>query len=110
MRKIFFAVICALIGFSASANDLKLKVSPVAKLFKNVAIEKNVYLDVSNKQSSLLRRAKTFQFTDACGTKWNIHVSGANHVDDMTLMQSAVNYFDNGIADGWFGDGCFHPY
>lgn len=112
MKYLLTALICTIIGFSAAANNLEPKKENFipAKISKVTPVDKQLVLNnTTNKPASLLRRYKTYHFTDACGTTWNIHVSASNATTNLTMWQAAVSYFEDGVEDGWFGDGCFHP-
>lgn len=103
MKNILFALICTMVGFSASANDLKLKKE--ASFTKTIALPQvqNIYLQ--SKTNSLLKKERVFRFTDACGVQWDIHVFAPNGTSNWSMYVDATSFFEQGT---WGNNGCYH--
>jgi len=103
MKNILFALICTVIGFTASANDLTLKKETA--LTKTIALPQvqNIYLQ--SKTSSLLKKERVFRFTDACGVQWDIHVFAPNGTSNWSMYVDATFFFEQGT---WGNNGCYH--
>ncbi|MFP3596849.1 hypothetical protein [Chryseobacterium sp. SIMBA_029] len=111
MKHLFIALICTLIGFSASASDLTPKKNlplPNKVEIKITSKENKIYVAIAstknNSQTISARRQKKFLLEDACGQMWIIYVSGPDNVSDSTMYYVARNAFANGFDN----DGCFN--
>lgn len=108
MKQIFIALICTVIGFNASANNLEIKKEVHFTFVDAAAKIKNHDIKVAyigNLQAGLLRREKVFRFTDACGVKWDIHVFAPNNTSNWAMWVEASSFFEQGT---WGNDGCYH--
>jgi len=110
MKKLFFALICTAIGFSASAKDLSVKKGLPAKTrvetsttFKTAnSIEKQ---NLPTAQLGFFRRQMNFTFTDSCGKSYTVYVSGPSSASNHSLWETAFIHFKgNVMADYW---GCY---
>ncbi|GGE46850.1 hypothetical protein EV200_104303 [Pedobacter psychrotolerans] len=107
MKKLFFALICTAICFSASANDLTPKrESPTeakVETLKKSGEVKTIIVEQAGKEvSNLFRRQMNFTFTDACGTQTTIYVSGASSASNHSLWQFAWDHFKDNLITGCF--------
>lgn len=110
MKKLFFALICTAIGFSASANDLtsgraattETKVEAATTSKGNNSIETG---KLSTEKLGFFRRQMNFIFTDACGESYVIYVSGPSSASNYDLWKTAnIHFRGNVMADYW---GCY---
>lgn len=110
MKKLFFALICTAIGFSASANHLTSKREATIETkieasttFKRInSIEKG---QLSAEKLGFFRRQMNFTFTDACGKSYVIYVSGPSSASNYSLWETAnIHFRGNVMADYW---GCY---
>lgn len=107
MKNIFFALICTVIGFGATANASTLKkeivsTSPVREATALPQVQ-NLYLQ--SKTNSLLKKERVFRFTDACGVQWDIHVFAPNGTSNWSMFIDASFFFEQGT---WGNNGCYH--
>ncbi|WP_316795232.1 hypothetical protein [Pedobacter agri] len=107
MKKLFFALICTAIGFSASANDLTVRRSET-KIAAATIFKKNTSIEtekLSVEKLGLFRRQMNFTFTDACGKSYVIYVSGPSSASNYSLWETAnIHFRGNVMADYW---GCY---
>ncbi|RZK21479.1 MAG: hypothetical protein EOO86_00950 [Pedobacter sp.] len=109
MKKLFFALICTAIGFSASANDLtsgryatEAKIEAVTTYKKTTSIETG---KLSAEKLGFFRRQMNFIFTDACGDSYVVYVSGPSSASNYDLWKTANIHFRGKVmADYW---GCY---
>ncbi|KQN38469.1 hypothetical protein ASE92_03265 [Pedobacter sp. Leaf41] len=110
MKKLFFALICTAIGFSASANNVtskrdattetKIEAAPTFK--RNNSIETG---RLSAEKLGFFRRQMNFTFTDACGKSYVVYVSGPSSASNYSLWETAnIHFRGNVMADYW---GCY---
>lgn len=102
MKKLFFALICTVIGFSASASNLtpEKETPAVAKVETTTTFKAGKSIEtvkLSEAQLGLFRRQMNFTFQDACGKGLTIYVSGASAASDRDLWKFAWDYFVNAI-------------
>lgn|GEM_PF-922705 len=109
MKHLFIALICTIIGFSASANDLASKkaLPVVTKVeIKTISNGNTTYVTKSkNKKSRLFRIQRQYQFTDFCGGTYIIYVSAPNGTSYNSMGATAINAFTSNFDNS----GCFHP-
>lgn len=110
MKKLFFALICTAIGFSASANNLTSKRGTTieTKIEASTTFKRNTSIEngpLSAEKLGLFRRQMNFTFTDACGKSYVVYVSGPSSASDYSLWQTAnIHFRGNVMADYW---GCY---
>lgn len=107
MKKLFFALICIAIGFSASANNLM----PMKKMTTETKIEVATSLNTNRVEtessaraaSSLFRRQMHFTFTDSCGQAWTVYVSGPSSATNHSLWETAFIHFKGTVMSNYWG-------
>lgn len=94
MKKLFIAILFAVIGSSAYANDLPAKTEAAAKAEVAIPAARTIEIAAdANTSKSLLRRYKSYVFSDACGQKWIVYVSGTDNASDQLMWHTAYNGF-----------------
>ncbi|MGY0035828.1 hypothetical protein [Pedobacter sp. NJ-S-72] len=113
MKHLFIAIICTVIGFSASASDLTLKKnSPLVNEVEIKIISKESKNEVTipttknTSETGFFRISRSFLFEDACGEMWIIYVSGPNNVSRSIMYVRDVAR--NAFAHGSGSNGCFN--
>lgn len=111
MKKLFFALICTAIGFSASASDLSPK-KPTNETKIERASLNTIRVETENSaiaKSSLFRRQMNFTFTDACGESWTVYVSGPSSESNYSLYLTAWSHFVEHTISVDNRTGCYQP-
>lgn len=99
MKKLLIALICTVIGFSASANDLTPKRGMPAEAKAEVVAPLNTNRvetgNFAKSPMSLFRRQMNFTFTTACGYDIIVYVSGPSSASNLSLWQTAWAHFQH---------------
>lgn len=107
MKKLFIALVCTVIGFSAYANGTNPKeAAPVVKKtdVRTVPNENNSKpAESETEKEALRRRQMAFTFYDGCGTQMTVWVSGGSWSTDGDLYGTAYAYAESTLT----GNGCF---
>lgn len=107
MRKLFIALVCTVIGFSAYANGTNPKEAAPAVTKTEVRTIPNENngkpLENETEKGTLRRRQMAFTFYDGCGTQMTVWVSGGSSSTDGDLYGTAYAY----AAGTLTGSGCF---
>ena len=111
MKNLFIALICTVIGFSASASNStpkknlpsidKVELKTISKENKEEGFTVSTK---SNSETSFFRIQRKFLFEDGCGNMWILYVSGPNSSSYSDMYYFALHEFVNG-ADS---HGCYH--
>lgn len=94
MKKLFIAILFAVVGSGAYANDLPAKTETSARAEVTKPTTRTIEISTdANSNKGLLRRYKSYVFSDACGQKWIVYVSGTDNASDQLMWSTAYNGF-----------------
>lgn len=107
MKKLFFALICTAIGFSASANDSNPKKSSSIKADTEVTVTLDGYKSskkLAKSNNNAFRIQRSFRFTDFCGKTYILTVTSPNGTSYNDMGAAAINAWTSNFDNF----GCFH--
>jgi len=94
MKKLFIAILFAVAGSGAYANHLPAETEAPAKAEVAKPAAKTIEISAdANSSNSVFRRYKSYIFSDACGQKWIVYVSGTDNASDQLMWSTAYNGF-----------------
>ncbi|PUZ24659.1 hypothetical protein GA0116948_105303 [Chitinophaga costaii] len=95
MKKLFFVLICTVVGLSASANSPKSKKNSIEPIKVEIGMRTT---------ESAFRIQKSFVFHDSCGQTITVYVSAPNGTFWADMGSVAGHY----VVDHLDSNGCFH--
>ncbi|WP_316805285.1 hypothetical protein [Pedobacter nototheniae] len=102
MKHLFIALICTVIGFSASASDL----TPKNELRKSIKVELEIKTNSKKSENgNFFRIQRAFTFHDSCGQAITVYVS-APHGTYWAEMGSTASHY---VIDHLDSAGCYQP-
>ncbi|MDN3588856.1 hypothetical protein QWY86_19405 [Pedobacter aquatilis] len=103
MKRIFIAIVFATISIVAYANENTVVKPTVINTEKTVPNNLKVESNPAKIELGQFRRQMNFTFTDSCGKKMTVYVSGGNSLHDADFWYTAYT-FAQGTMDA---QGCF---